>query len=85
MKRDTKSFLEELKIKGFKFEDYDYSLVDYKNTNTKVILIDKKFNTKHSITPKELLKGKCRLCQEFVKERFEDSTKNVYTIPNADY
>ena len=58
MKRDTKSFLEELKIKGFKCEDYDYSLVDYKNTNTKVILIDKKFNTKHSITPKELLKGK---------------------------
>ena len=57
-KRNTKSFIEELNNKGFLFKDYDYSLVDYKNTNTKVILIDKKFNTKHSITPKELLKGK---------------------------
>jgi hypothetical protein len=57
-KRNTKSFLIELDSKGFLFKDHDYSLVDYKNTNTKVILIDKKFNTKHFITPKELLKGK---------------------------
>ena len=58
VKRDTKSFLQELETKGFLYEVYDYSLVDYKNTNSKVIVIDKKFNTKHSITPKELLKGK---------------------------
>jgi hypothetical protein len=58
IKRDTKSFLQELKTKGFLYEGYDYSLVDYKNTNSKVIVIDKKFKTKHSITPKELLKGK---------------------------
>jgi len=58
VKRDTKSFIQELNTKGFLFIDHDYSLVDYKNTNTKVVLIDKKFNTKHSITPKELLKGK---------------------------
>ena len=58
VKRDTKSFLMELESKGILFEEYDYSLVDYKNTNTKVVLIDKKFNSKHSITPKELLKGK---------------------------
>ena len=57
-KRNTKSFLVELESKGILFEEYDYSLVDYKNTNTKVIVIDKKFNSKHSITPKELLKGK---------------------------
>ena len=57
-KRNTKSFLVELESKGFLFEEYEYSLVDYKNTNTKVVLIDKKFNTKHSITPKELIKGK---------------------------
>jgi len=57
-KRNTKSFLVELESKGILFEEYDYSLVDYKNTNTKVVLIDKKFNTKHSITPKELIKGK---------------------------
>ena len=38
-KRDTKSFLQELKTKKFLFEEYDYSLVDYKNTNSKVIVI----------------------------------------------
>ena len=35
-KRNTKSFLEGIRIQGFLFEEYDYSLVDYKNTNTKV-------------------------------------------------
>lgn len=58
IKRDTESFLEELNEKNLLFNGYDYSEVDYVNTNTKVIVIDKKFNTKHSITPKELLKGK---------------------------
>ena len=58
IKRDTKSFLKELKGKNLLIDGYDYSKVDYVNTNTKVIVIDKKFNTKHSITPKELLKGK---------------------------
>ena len=58
VKRDTKSFLMELESKGFLFKDHDYSLVDYKNTNSKVLIIDKKFDSKHSITPKSLLKGK---------------------------
>ena len=58
IRRDTKSFLKELERKNLLFDEYDYSKVDYVNTNTKVIVIDKKFNTKHSITPKELLKGK---------------------------
>jgi superfamily II DNA or RNA helicase len=57
-KRNTKSFILELDSNGFLFKDYDYSLVDYKTTNSKVIIIDKKFDTKHSILPKELLKGK---------------------------
>ena len=56
--RTSESFLKELDKKGFLFEDYDYSMLDYKTTNTKVIIIDKKFGTSHSIPPKELLKGK---------------------------
>ena len=58
IKRDTESFLKELENKGVLFKEYDYSLVDYKNTNSKVIIIDKKFSSQHSIIPKELLKGK---------------------------
>ena len=56
--RTSESFLKELDKKGILFKDYDYSKVDYKRTNTKVIVIDKKFGTSHSILPKELLKGK---------------------------
>ena len=58
IKKTTESFLDELKEKGFLFKNYDYSLVNYKNINSKVLILDKKFSTKHSIIPKELLKGK---------------------------
>ncbi len=58
IKRTTESFLKELDKKGYLFEDYDYSMVDYVTTHKKVIVVDKKFGTSHSIPPKELLKGK---------------------------
>ena len=58
IKRTTQSFLRELNNIGYLFDEYDYKNVEYKSTNSKVIIIDKKFNTSHSISPKELLKGK---------------------------
>ena len=81
-KRNTKSFLLELDRKGILFEDYDYSLVDYKNTNSKVIIIDKKFNTKHSITPKVLLKGKKCLSTNLTDGYldFEDAREFVWNL-----
>ena len=81
-KRNTKSFLKELKEKGFYYENYDYSLVDYETTNKKVIIIDKKFNTKHSITPKVLLKNGTKCSNSNLSEgylSFEESKKYIKT------
>ncbi len=56
----TKEFLQKLKDSGHWNNDYDYSKVEYVKSNTKVIVIDKQFNTEHLITPDLLLKGiKC--------------------------
>ena len=55
--RTTEEFLLELKESGNWNDNYDYSEVSFANTRTNVIVIDKKFNTRHSINPKYLLKG----------------------------
>lgn len=40
--------------------DYDFSLVSYTNNKTKVIIIDKKLNTLHLMSPSKILRGqKC--------------------------
>jgi superfamily II DNA or RNA helicase len=51
----TKEFLQKLKDRDNWNDNYDYSKVDYINATTKVIIIDKKFNTEHLISPTELL------------------------------
>ena len=63
MTEKTKEFLNTLKEKGFWNNDYDYSEVDFTFQNSKVIVIDKKFNTKHLLLPKSLLKSniKCTI------------------------
>ncbi len=56
----TKEFLQKLRDSGNWNDNYDYSKVEYVNTNQKVVVIDKKFNTEHLITPYALLnKTKC--------------------------
>ena len=57
MDNKTKGFLQKPKDSGNWNDDYDYSLVEYKNTRTNIIIIYKKFNTKHSINPRDLIKG----------------------------
>lgn len=55
--KTTEEFLLELKESGNWNDGYDYSLVKFENTRTNIIIIDKKFETKHSINPRNLLKG----------------------------
>ena len=45
-------FLQKLKDSGHWNDDYDYSKVEYIDSKTKVIVIDKKFNTEHYIANK---------------------------------
>ncbi len=53
-------FIEKLKSKGMYDENYDYSRIDYINTKTKLIIIDKSYQTSHLITAESLMNGvKC--------------------------
>jgi hypothetical protein len=55
--KKTLEFLQKLKDSGHWNEDYDYSEINYEKAQNKVIVIDKKFNTKHLIQASELLNG----------------------------
>lgn len=51
----TKNFLAKLKASGHWNEDYDYTEVDYVNSNTKIIVIHKKFGTRHLMNPSSMI------------------------------
>ena len=52
---ETLEFLQKLKDSGNWNDDYDYSEVDYVNSKTKIIIIEKKWNSKHLIGPTKIL------------------------------
>ena len=56
--KTTKEFLIELKESDNWNTDYDYSLVDYNGKTSKIIVLYKKFKTKHLFLPKDLLEGR---------------------------
>lgn len=56
----TKDFLQKIKISGNWNDNYDYSKVQFNSVKSKVLVIDKKFNTEHLIQAYALLNGiKC--------------------------
>lgn len=59
----TLEFLQKLKDSGHWNDDYDYSEVEYISAKNKVIVIDKKWNSRHRLSPDSILsKGaKCIL------------------------
>ena len=59
-KKTTQEFLNDIKSKGVWDENYDYSKLEYHGASKKVLIIDKRYNSKHSILASEVLKGtKC--------------------------
>ena len=60
MDSKTEKFLQRLKDLMHFYDEYDYSKVEYINTLTNVIVVNKKFSTYHSINPRDLINGaKC--------------------------
>lgn len=59
----TLEFLQKLKDSGNWNDEYDYSEVDYVNSITKIVIIDKKWNSKHLISPNKILSSNisCKL------------------------
>ena len=58
----TLEFLQKLKDKGHWNDDYDYSEVEYIDKKKKVVIGNRKYKTKHLITPLSALSGtRCRI------------------------
>ena len=56
IKRKTEMFLQRLKNKGYYNKTYDYSKVEYKDCETKILIIDE-FDNEHRQTPSNMLRG----------------------------
>ena len=83
----TLEFLDKLKDKGYLYPEYDYSKVEYKSVNDKVIIIDE-YNLEHELSPGNLLNGnKC--CQKNAVNQTEYFLKQLenkgYLYPEYDY
>ena len=88
----TLEFLQKLKDSGHWNEDYDYSEVEYVNNGTKVIIIDQKFNSKHSILPQKLIYRNtnctitnCTNKEEYLIKEFNDYHGNKYDYSKVNY
>ena len=88
----TLEFLQKLKDKGHWNDDYDYSEVEYINSETKIILIDKKIKSRHLISPYNLLirNTNCtiRNCvnkNEYTISEFRLIHKNQYDYSKFNY
>ena len=72
-------------------EQCDFSLSEFKNTTTKVLVINKKYNTKHLIMPKKLFDGVfCSLRNAINKEeylifQFKEKHGNKYIYSKLKY
>jgi adenylosuccinate synthase len=88
----TLEFLQKLKDSGHWNDDYDYSEVEYKSMKSHVIVIDKNYNTKHSITPSALSykNTKCIISNSidvnhYVLQRFYKAHGDTYNYSNFKY
>jgi superfamily II DNA or RNA helicase len=92
MDNKTIEFLQKLKDSGNWNDEYDYSKVEYVNSATKVLVIDKKFNTEHLITPNGLIQinSKCSLQSAvnktlFCIKQFQEIHGNKYDYSLVSY
>jgi hypothetical protein len=87
----TKRFLQKLKDSGHWNDYYDYSKVEYINNRTKVIVINKKYDTEHLMTPTKLMIGsKCNMhnvvdANDYLIKRFREVHGDKYDYSKIEY
>lgn len=76
----SKYFVENLKQRNKLNENYDYSEINYKSANDKLIIINKTTNTRHLITPRQLYSnGNLDINNAINKRKFAISEfKNIH-------
>jgi hypothetical protein len=90
LKPSTNSFV--YKIKSIYGDIYDYSKVVYVNSKTKVIVINKKYNSEHLMTPTDMLSqhSRCNIKNavdknEYIIKEFNDIHKDKYNYSKVMY
>ena len=87
----TKRFLQKLKDSGHWNDYYDYSKVECVNNKTKVIVINKKCDTEHLMTPAKLMIGsKCNMynvvdANDYLIKRFREVHGDKYDYSKIEY
>ena len=87
----TLEFLQKIKELGSWNKNYDYSKLVYKGIRNKVVVIDKKYNSKHLIWPEQLKKGiECSIrnvldSQAYILNRFKELHGNRYNYQKFVY
>ena len=76
----TNEFLQKLKDSGHWNDDYDYSKVEYVNSTTKVIVIDRKFGTEHLIRPNDLIQNGSKCCSLNLKDGYFNVLNSLFSI-----
>lgn len=92
IKTKTEVFLQKLKDKNHYYDDYDYSKVNYISAFIKVIIIDKKYETEHLLTPSKMLNrgDRCSIKNsinknEYIVKRAKLIHGNKYSYIDIDY
>ena len=84
-KKTTQEFLFDIKSKDGWNKNYDYSKLEYNGANKKVLIIDKRYNSRHLIQASELLKGtKCtgsNLIDGYWS--YQDSSRYIQKLENS--
>ncbi len=80
-------FIKNLKSKGFYYSDCDYSKVNYIDAKTKIVIIDKKFDTEHSISPNIMLTYgiKCEIRNAIDKNLYIERVHKFFSKNLCDY
>ena len=88
----TVEFLQKLKDSGHWNEDYDYSEVDYLYAKSKIIIIDKSYNTRHLISASHLISrnAKCVISNainlnEYILKVFKATHNDLYVYDKFNY
>ena len=88
----TVEFLQKLKDIGHWNDDYDYSEVDYLYAKSKIIIIDKSYNTRHLISASHLISrnAKCVISNainlnEYILKVFKATHNDLYVYDKFNY
>ena len=84
-KKTTQEFLLDIKSKDVWDKNYDYSMLEYVGATKKVLIIDKRYNSKHLIQASEVLNGTKCVGSNLIDGywNYQDSSNYIQKLENS--